>query len=83
MHIGGTTKYRFWMVYGEGQGAPTYKHDNEQDAAAEAQRLALRYPGCAFYVLKGVARALAAAPEVTFAKLEKPTGIIPADDMPF
>lgn len=82
MHIGGTTKYRFWMVYGEGQGAPTYKHDNLDDAAVEAQRLALRHPGVAFYVVKGVSRALASAPE-TFAKLEKPTGVISDTALPF
>ncbi len=28
------------MVYAEGQGAPTYKHENEQAASKEAERLA-------------------------------------------
>ena len=83
MHIGGTTKYRFWMVYGEGQGAPTYKHDSEEAASEEAQRLALRNPGCAFYVLKGVGRAMAAKPEVAMEKLVKPTGVIADQQIPW
>ena len=40
MHIGGTTKYRFWMVYGEGQGAPTSKHDSEEAANVWLSRIA-------------------------------------------
>ena len=31
---------QFFMVYAEGQGAPTYKHENEQTANKEAERLA-------------------------------------------
>ena len=31
---------QFFMVYAEGQGAPTYKHENEQAASKEAERLA-------------------------------------------
>lgn len=31
---------QFFMVYAEGQGAPTYKHENEQTASKEAERLA-------------------------------------------
>lgn len=31
---------QFFMVYAEGQGAPTYKHENEQAASNEAERLA-------------------------------------------
>lgn len=31
---------QFFMVYAEGQGAPTYKHENEQAAKKEAERLA-------------------------------------------
>ena len=30
----------FFMVYVDGQKAPTYKHDTEQSAVAEAKRLA-------------------------------------------
>lgn len=31
---------QFFMVYAEGQGSPTYKHENEQAASEEAERLA-------------------------------------------
>lgn len=31
---------QFFMVYADGQGAPTYKHENEQAASREAERLA-------------------------------------------
>ena len=31
---------QFFMVYAEDQGAPTYKHENEQAASKEAERLA-------------------------------------------
>lgn len=31
---------QFFMVYAEGQGEPTYKHENEQAASKEAERLA-------------------------------------------
>ncbi len=31
---------QFFMIYAEGQGAPTYKHENEQAANKEAERLA-------------------------------------------
>ena len=31
---------QFYMVYAEGKGAPTYKHENEQAASKEAERLA-------------------------------------------
>lgn len=30
----------FFMVYAEGQGAPTFKHENESKATTEAERLA-------------------------------------------
>lgn len=60
---------RFWMVYGERQGAPTYKHDTREAAEQEAARLAKLHPGIAFYALKAVSRAIANKPEVTMAKL--------------
>ena len=31
---------QFWMVYGVGNGQPTYQHECREDAAAEAKRLA-------------------------------------------
>ncbi len=43
-----------WMVYGEGQRAPTYQHTDERSAVDEAQRLARNHPGLTFFVLKAV-----------------------------
>lgn len=31
---------KFWMLYVEGGSAPARKHENEQDARTEAERLA-------------------------------------------
>jgi uncharacterized protein YutD len=45
--------------------------------------LALCNPGCAFYVLKGVGRAMAAKPEVAMEKLVKPTGVIADQQIPW
>lgn len=44
----------FWMVYGEGQRAPTFKHDSPQEARREAERLARTNPGIKFFVLAAV-----------------------------
>lgn len=50
-------KEPFWMVYGLGQGAPTFKHDTPDAAKTEAERLARISPGTTFYVLQTVGRA--------------------------
>lgn len=42
----------FWLVWGEGQGVPTVKHDTKAAARAEARRLARRAPGVRFVVLR-------------------------------
>lgn len=57
MSTPGTTKFgdKFWMVYGNGQRAPTYAHATEESAREEAARLANLYPGVAFHVLETVA----------------------------
>lgn len=41
----------FWMVYGEGKGVPTRKHETREEAVNEAQRLAKLNVGTKFYVL--------------------------------
>jgi hypothetical protein len=73
MHIGNSGPMRtvFWMVYGEGQGAPTYKHDTAKSAADEAARLAERHPNVAFYVLKARYAIVADKPEPRGWKLAK------------
>ena len=45
----------YWYVYRRGCDAPTKRHDSEQQAIAEAQRLAAK-EGKSFYVLKAVAK---------------------------
>jgi hypothetical protein len=44
----------FWMVFGEGAGAPTYKHNTEVGARTEANRLATLNSGRRFFVLEAV-----------------------------
>lgn len=41
----------FYLVWREGGGTPTFKHDDERSAAAEASRLARNNPGETFHVL--------------------------------
>lgn len=43
---------KFWMVYGVGQGEPTFKHDTEAGAVDEAKRLARHHNDIPFVVLE-------------------------------
>lgn len=45
----------FFMVYGEGQGAPTIRHADEETARKEAERLARNNRGVRFHVLHAFA----------------------------
>lgn len=65
----------FWMVYGEGQRPPAFKHATFESARLEAERLARLLPGVRFYVLSAIARALKA--DVDFQPIEG------GDDIPF
>lgn len=42
---------RFFVVWREGGGPPTVKHQNELQARSEAARLARQFPGDRFHVL--------------------------------
>ena len=42
----------FWMVYGIGQGGPTVRHESEDKAQREADRLARANPGVTFVLLE-------------------------------
>lgn len=64
---------QFWMVYGEGQGAPTVKHASMNLAKGEAERLARQHPGTKFYVLRAIGSAERS--DVTFTVLD--------DEIPF
>lgn len=44
----------FFMVWCEGGGAPTCRHNARDDAKREAARLALSNPGHRFYVLEAL-----------------------------
>ena len=46
----------FYMVYRQGGGAPTFKHDSFEKAQAEAARIAQLAPGCDVYVLGALER---------------------------
>lgn len=85
MHIGnGDTpmKTEFWMVYGEGQRAPTYKHDTQASALAEAVRLSAQCPGITFYTLKARKAVLCVKPAAKGWRLKKPRPD-PDDGIPF
>lgn len=59
----------FWMIYGNGQGAPTMKHASRDDAEREAKRLARNNPGVQFYVLQTIA--IAEKHDVSFTWLNR------------
>ncbi len=44
----------FWLVWNESGHAPTFKHDSEESARREAERLARNNPGQQFHVLQVV-----------------------------
>lgn len=79
---------KFWMVYGDSMGRPTFKHPSKTAAQMEAKRLACAHPGICFFVLACVDGYEAARPEPSAIKIEKPssgTGIShdSDDDIPF
>lgn len=45
---------KFWMLFAEGQGSPTNKHDNYLDALAEAKRLMNSKNMTRCYILEAV-----------------------------
>lgn len=69
----------FWMVYGDGQRAPAYKHMTRISAEAEARRLASSNPGICFYVLERVS--FARKVDVQFRRFDDPSA--PDDEIPF
>jgi hypothetical protein len=53
----------FWMVWCEGGGTPTVRHQSYQSADAEASRLARLNRGQVFYVLRCVGGRVMPAPQ--------------------
>ena len=45
----------FWIVWCENGGPPTIRHNTEQSARVEAERLARNVPGRRFVVLRTIA----------------------------
>ena len=45
---------QFWMVWRQGSGAPTFRHDSEDAATREAERLATINRGEQFFVLEAI-----------------------------
>lgn len=70
----------FWMVYGDGQYAPTVKHDSREKAETEAKRLARINAGIKFFVLQTIS--MAEKPDVTFVRLTRGARDID-DEIPF
>lgn len=67
---------RFWMVWSPTGRTPTFKHDSEESARNEAERLARNTsPGEKFYILE--AKAVVERPElpVTWTDLDDPNDI--------
>jgi len=81
---GDKTERVFWMVYGEGQRAPTYKHDTADSARTEAARLSAQNPGISFYVLKAKYGVRTDKPNINGWSLKKRPPVDPnADPIPF
>ena len=75
---------KFWMVYGDGCGRPTYQHNSKASAEKEAKRLAGEMPGHRFTVLASVECFEAAIQPVAPVKIGKPNKQPePYDDIPF
>ena len=68
----------FYMVYMEGEGAPTYKHTTKESAIKEAERLSLLF-GKKTYVLKA-GLSIEPAPKTITKELLTPQA---EDDLPF
>lgn len=55
---------RYWMVHGPSRGPTSVQHSTLLDALAEAERLAGKHPGEAFYVLSAIAAFRTGTPPV-------------------
>lgn len=76
--------YRFWMVYGLHQGAPTARHKTEVSAINEAKRLARMNPDVEFFVLETTHHVVKR--DVDVSQISASGGFFrrdPDDDIPF
>jgi len=67
------SEQKYWMVYGNGRGAPTHKHLTKESAHKEACRLGELYPGVRFDVLKATVGYQADRPQLKQVKLSEPS----------
>jgi hypothetical protein len=56
----------FWMVWRDNGSLPSYKHQYEQGAREEAERLARLNRGVKFHVLKSIASVTEPLPPLTW-----------------
>lgn len=42
---------RFWIVWNESHGMPTKRHETQEQAEAEASRIAAKHPGARVFVM--------------------------------
>lgn len=68
------SEQKYWMVYGNGRGAPTHKHITKESAHKEARRLGELYPGVRFDVLKATVGYQSDRPQLKQVKLSEPAG---------
>lgn len=71
------TRKPFWLVWAEGGGVPTCKHQSLDLARNEAHRLAKKCPGTSFVVLLAVAGFQLPEPGPIALQFDDP------DEMPF
>ncbi len=71
----------FWMVYGLGQGQPTFRHPSAYLATREAERLARQHPGKTFVVLEAIGAVRKVDVEVI--PIGRGTDADLTDDIPF
>ena len=45
---------KFWVIWRDGGGCPTFRHVNFHAVKVEAERLARQFPGSIFHILERV-----------------------------
>ena len=48
----GENMNKFWVIWKDGGGVPTFRHVKQDSVRAEAERLARQFPGQIFHVLE-------------------------------
>ena len=69
---------RFWVIWMEGGGPPTFQHWSEESAVREAERLAVEHKGRRLFVLESVAMC-----EHKDVRWSQPSDVSSSDEVPF